>query len=159
MLDFPSNSPSFSLDTSAALDDTVGRKVVVGSFAMGAPHPGAADLPRFTYAVNDLTLSGNNFLYVESEDAQIDAVEGSIRPQATGRRLFVLLAGPGDRDRFGQTLSCQEHRRARYSIRRSRHLVFVRTSSSNGVRPALRRPSGWPAWPACWALRRRGPRR
>ena len=107
MLDFPSNSPSFSLYTSTAFDRTVGRKVVVGSFAMVHLIHGAADLPRFTYAVNHLTLSGNNFLYVESEDAQIDAVEGSIRPQATGWWLFALLAGLAGIVLIGQALSRQ----------------------------------------------------
>ena len=107
MLDFPSNSPSFSLYTSAAFDHTVGRKVVVGSFAMVHLVHGAADLPRFTYAVNHLTLSHNNYLYVESEDAQIDAVEGSIRPQATGWWLFALLAGLAGTALIGQALSRQ----------------------------------------------------
>ena len=113
MLDFPSNSPSFSLYTSAAFDHTVGRKVVVGSFAMVHLVHGAADLPRFTYAVNHLTLSGNNFLYVESEDAQIDAVEGSIRPQATGWWLFALLAGLTGNCIDWPGVVASEHRRAR----------------------------------------------
>ena len=107
MLDFPSGSPSFSMFTSPAFDRTLGRNVVAGSLAMVRLLHGAADLPRFTYAVNHIPLSGGNFVYPQSEDAQITAIEGSIRPQAIGWWLFALLAGLAGMALVGQALSRQ----------------------------------------------------
>ncbi|HEV3212455.1 MAG TPA: ABC transporter permease [Acidimicrobiales bacterium] len=92
MLDFPSNSPSYSMYTSPAFDSTIGSHLAAATFLVVRLAHGAADLPRFTYAVNHLTVGGQNVAYVFSEDAQIAAIEGSIHPQAVGWWLFALFA-------------------------------------------------------------------
>jgi hypothetical protein len=107
VVDFPSNSPSYTMYTSAAFDDSVGRHVVTGAVGFVRLVHGAAALPRFTFAVEHQSLSGGNFAYVESEDAESAAVQGSIGPQAVGWWLFALLAAIAGLALVGQALSRQ----------------------------------------------------
>ncbi len=107
MLDFPSNSPSYSVYVSDALVRKLDRHVLVAWLQLVRLTHGAADLPRFTYTMNHIPYSGLNFIYVESEDAQIAAIEGSIHPQAVGWWLFALLAALAGLALIGQALSRQ----------------------------------------------------
>jgi ABC-type lipoprotein release transport system permease subunit len=107
MLDFPSNSPSYSVYVSGALIDRLEGHVVTANFQIVRLTHGAADLPRFTYTINHTPLSGGNFAYVQSEDAQIAAIEGSIHPQEVGWWLFALLAALAGLALVGQALSRQ----------------------------------------------------
>lgn len=107
VVDFPSNSPSYSMFTSAAFDRSIGRHVVTDGFGLVRLVHGAAALPRFSFAVEHLSLTGGNFAYVESEDAESAAVQGSIHPQVVGWWLFALLAGLAGIALVGQALSRQ----------------------------------------------------
>jgi putative ABC transport system permease protein len=107
VIDFPSNSPGYSLYTSTSFDRTIGSHVVTDGFGLIRLVHGAAALPRFSFVVEHLSLAGGNFAYVESEDAQAAAVQGSIQPQAVGWWLFALLAGLAGIALVAQALSRQ----------------------------------------------------
>lgn len=107
MLDFPTTTPSYTLWTSNAFGRDVGSKVVHGSVAMVRLVGGALEMPRFTADLNKLSISSDNFVYPQSEDDQIAAIEGSIHPQADGWWLFALLAGIAGLALVGQALSRQ----------------------------------------------------
>jgi ABC-type antimicrobial peptide transport system permease subunit len=107
MLDFPSNSPNYSVYVSNALIAKLENHVLTANVQIVRLTNGAADLPRFTYTMNHVSYSGANFVYVESEDAQIAAIEGSIHPQAVGWWLFALLAALAGLALVGQALSRQ----------------------------------------------------
>lgn len=107
ILDFPTNSPTYTLWTSRAFAQGEGRHVVRGSIALVRLARGGRDLPRFNYDVNHMPIHGYNFVYVQSEDAQTAAIEDSIHPQAIGWWLFALLAGIAGLALVGQALSRQ----------------------------------------------------
>jgi ABC-type antimicrobial peptide transport system permease subunit len=126
VIDFPSNSASYSMFTSATFDDTIGRHIVTDEVGFIRLVHGAADLPRFTFSVEHMSFTGGNFAYVQSEDAASAAVQGSIHPQAVGWWLFALLAGLAGIALVGQALSRQS------IVERDSYP----TLSSLGVRPS-----------------------
>jgi ABC-type lipoprotein release transport system permease subunit len=106
VIDFPSTTPSYSLYVSPAFADTVGRRSVSATVAFARLRRGAADVPRFAYQANHLTVPGG-FAGVQGNDDLTAATEGSIHPQAIGWWLFALFALLAGLALVGQALSRQ----------------------------------------------------
>jgi FtsX-like permease family len=104
--DFPTSVPMYTLYVGRGFEDTFGRHTVAASLGFMRLVHGAADVPRLTYDVNHVPVSGG-FVGVQALSAFIGATEGSIRPQATGWWLFALFALLAGLALVGQALSRQ----------------------------------------------------
>ncbi|HEV3212462.1 MAG TPA: FtsX-like permease family protein, partial [Acidimicrobiales bacterium] len=105
-VDYPSSTPNYSVYVGRAFADSVGRRSVAGTIAFVRLAHGAADVPRFAFQVNHLSVTGG-FAGVQGNDDLTAAIEGSIHPQAIGWWLFALLAGLAGIALVGQALSRQ----------------------------------------------------
>lgn len=104
--DFPSSTPIYSVYVSRGFDQTAGSHSLAAALGFVRLAHGAADVPRLTYDVNHVVVPGG-FVGVEAIDGLSGAIEGSIRPQATGWWLFALFALLSGLALVGQALSRQ----------------------------------------------------
>jgi len=103
--DFPSSSPNYSLFTSRAFDQSVGRTVVRLSIEQVRLRHGQNDMPAFQPYINH--HQGRGFVYMQNEDTTLASVGQSIQPQATGWWFFALFAVLAGLALVGQALSRQ----------------------------------------------------
>jgi hypothetical protein len=103
--DFPSSTPSYSLFTSRAFDQSTGRSAVrLPIYHVRFLH-GQNDMPVAQPYVNHHQNHG--FVYVQNDDSASASVRQSIQPQATGWWFFVLFAILAGLALVGQALSRQ----------------------------------------------------
>lgn len=107
MLDFPSNTPSYTLVVGKAFAAKFGHEVLVAHLALYRLRAGASGIARFTYDVNHLPYSATVFSYPFPFDNQVSAIERSITPQVTGWWLFALIAALAGLALVGQALGRQ----------------------------------------------------
>jgi len=104
--DFPSSSPTYSLYTSPAFNNGVGRTTVTATFTQVRLRQGQNDMPQLQIYVNHHQPS-SGFTYLQNEDSNAASVAQSIQPQSTGWWFFALFAVLAGLALVGQALSRQ----------------------------------------------------
>ena len=101
--EFPiGNATNYDVFTTTAFDRSVGQKAAtVFAYFVRLRH-GAADLPRFTAALNAL-----HPVFIQNQDTIATAVASSIHPQGVGWWVLALLAGLAGIAVIGQALGRQ----------------------------------------------------
>jgi hypothetical protein len=105
VLDFPSNTPSYTVIASAAFGREMSSRAIESGLAIARFAGGASALPRVTYELNH--LGGGGYVYPYSLVSQANAVESSIHPQVAAWWLFALIAAVAGLALVGQALSRQ----------------------------------------------------
>jgi putative ABC transport system permease protein len=104
ILDFPTNSPSYSLIVGPSFEHLYGSRDAQTFFGLDRLAGGSGALPQFTYSVNHIT---SQLLYAYPIDSTAIAVEAAIHPQVEGWWLFALIAAIAGLALIGQALARQ----------------------------------------------------
>jgi hypothetical protein len=105
LIDFPTSTPTYSLYVSNKFATSVGPQIVSAYFAQVRLVDGQLNMPKYQVYVNNLGDHGDYF--VQNEDTEVAAIEGSIHPQTVGWWLFALFALLAGFALIGQALSRQ----------------------------------------------------
>lgn len=105
ILDFPTNTASYSMVASQAFSRAHASRAVVGAVGIYRLKGGAAALPRFTFTINH--LPNNHIVYPYPLASLTSAIDTTIRPQVVGWWLFALIAAVAGLALVGQALARQ----------------------------------------------------
>ena len=103
--DFPNGTADYTVFTSHAFDQSIGRSVVRFTVNSVRFRHGQADMPKAQPYINHHQNKG--FVALQNEDSALSSVGQSIQPQATGWWFFVLFAVLAGLALVGQALSRQ----------------------------------------------------